>query len=321
MFASMFSFNINNEKSDDDKLSEKETENSLRNEYKFETKPVFDPSGFVYEVSKDNPISGVTASIYYKDDNGNETLWTDAPLADQINPQLTDKDGSYMWDVPYGEWKVKFEKDGYETVYTDWLPVPPPQIGINIPMKSIQKPKVNDVVESGDAIVLNFDKYMQVETINCNNIMVKDFNDKLLNIDIVPVEVIENDGKQVSKSFKLVCTKGYSNNKTYTITIDKGVTTYNNITLGEDVLKKIKIGNQEMPKFIYGDADSDGNLTSNDSAKIFQKVLLDSKTNLEDVTENYIEYLDVDGDGLLTAADSVYVLQKVLDSNFHYPIE
>ncbi len=325
MFASMLSgLKINNDESYEDEQGNKpsdEQENTSKGCFTKDTKTCPDPSGFVYEVSEDNPISGVTASIYYKDDNGNEELWTDAPLTDQINPQLTAEDGSYMWDVPFGEWKVKFEKEGYETAYTDWLPVPPPQIGINIPMKSTQKPNVKDVVESGSAIVLNFDKYMQVDTINSSNIKVKDFNDKSLNIDIIPVEIVENDDKKVSKHFKLIYTKGYGNNKTYTIAIDKGVTAYNNITLGEDVLQKIKINNGEQPQFIYGDADNDGQLTSNDSASIFQKVLLGSKINLEDVTDDYMKYVDVDGDGLLTASDSAYVLQKVLDSNFCYPIE
>ena len=40
----------------------------------------------------------------------------------------------YAWDVPEGWWRVKYEKSGYETVWSEWLPVPPPQTNVNIGM-------------------------------------------------------------------------------------------------------------------------------------------------------------------------------------------
>ena len=36
-------------------------------------------------------------------------------------PCYTDGNGEYAWDVPEGYWQVKYEKEGYETVYSDWL--------------------------------------------------------------------------------------------------------------------------------------------------------------------------------------------------------
>ena len=48
----------------------------------------------------------------------------------------------YAWDVPEGQWQVKYEKAGYETTYSEWLPVPPPQLDVNIGIVSTATPTV-----------------------------------------------------------------------------------------------------------------------------------------------------------------------------------
>ena len=103
-----------------------------------------DPSGIVYDADSKKPIYGATVTIYYKEDLGdkNAALW-DAAEYDQQNPITTDEDGFYAWDVPAGYWQVKAECDGYETSYSDWLPVPPPQLEVNIPLKKINVPHVH----------------------------------------------------------------------------------------------------------------------------------------------------------------------------------
>ena len=103
-----------------------------------------DPSGIVYDADSKKPIYGATVTIYYKKDLGdkNAALW-DAAEYDQQNPITTDEDGFYAWDVPAGYWQVKAECDGYETSYSDWLPVPPPQLEVNIPLKKINVPHVH----------------------------------------------------------------------------------------------------------------------------------------------------------------------------------
>lgn len=57
-------------------------------------------------------------------DGGKEEEW-DAANYDQTNPVTTNADGVYAWDVPKGKWKVKFEKKGYETAYSDWASCSP----------------------------------------------------------------------------------------------------------------------------------------------------------------------------------------------------
>ena len=61
------------------------------------------------------------------------TIW-DAADWDQANSLTTDANGCYAWNVPEGWWRVKCEKIGYDTVWSEWLPVPPPQTNVNIAM-------------------------------------------------------------------------------------------------------------------------------------------------------------------------------------------
>ena len=138
-----------------------------------------DPSGYVYEGVASNRLQGVMASCYYKetvedmygDLHENVVLW-DAEEYAQKNPLFTDEYGMYRWDVPKGLWQVKFEKEGYETTYSEWLPVPPPQLDINIAMKQNAQPTVKAARAFQDAVEMEFDKYMMPEMLTAENIMV-----------------------------------------------------------------------------------------------------------------------------------------------------
>jgi len=140
---------------------------------------VMDPSGYVYEGVTSNRIEGVTATAYYKemvedmygDLHENIVKW-DASEYAQENPLFTDEYGMYAWDVPNGLWQVKFEKEGYETTYSEWLPVPPPQLDVNIPMKQNRQPEVKAARAYEDAVEVEFDKYMMPELLTAENIMV-----------------------------------------------------------------------------------------------------------------------------------------------------
>ena len=67
---------------------------------------------------------------------------------------------------------MKFEKDGYETTYSEWLPVPPPQLDVNIAMKQNRQPEVKTARAYEDAVEVEFDKYMMPELLTAENIIV-----------------------------------------------------------------------------------------------------------------------------------------------------
>lgn len=141
--------------------------------------PNIDPSGYVYEAVANNRLEGVTATVFYKENvedmygdlHENIVKW-DATEYAQENPLFTDEDGMYRWDVPQGLWQVKFEKEGYETTYSEWLPVPPPQLEVNIGMKQNRQPEVKNVHAYEDAVELEFDKYMMPELLTMENVAV-----------------------------------------------------------------------------------------------------------------------------------------------------
>ena len=110
-----------------------------------------DPSGFVYDAETWARLPGVKTTAFYipvpdKDDIGDfwsippseseeGTLWNAAEYSAE-NPLYTDEEGRYAWDVPEGWWRVKYEKEGYITAWSDWLPVPPPQTEVNVGLQS-----------------------------------------------------------------------------------------------------------------------------------------------------------------------------------------
>ena len=110
---------------------------------------VIDPSGYVYDAYTMERIEGVKTTVYCVLYDESEAFWSSPPgddvygtlwnaaEYDQLNPLYTNADGTYAWDVPEGWWRVKYEKAGYETTWSDWLPVPPPQTEVNIGLTPI----------------------------------------------------------------------------------------------------------------------------------------------------------------------------------------
>ena len=131
-----------------------------------------DPSGFVYEAVLSNTIEGAEASVWhmqtfydqYDEPYEKAVLW-DAETYEQINPQITDAEGTFFWDVPEGLWQVRVMKNGYEDAESDWLPVPPIQTDVHIGIVSLAAPQVEAVTPKENTVTLRFDKYMDVSTL------------------------------------------------------------------------------------------------------------------------------------------------------------
>nr|MCR4921083.1 chitobiase/beta-hexosaminidase C-terminal domain-containing protein [Bacteroidaceae bacterium] len=148
--------------------------------------PIIDPSGYVYEAVPANRLEGVTATAYYRrtyedmyGDLKQEVVKWDAENYGQENPLLTDAQGMYQWDVPQGEWQVKFEKEGYQTAYSDWLPVPPPQLDVNVALTQLSQPEVvrarafEAATEVPAGVEITFSKHMKPELLTPENIVLK----------------------------------------------------------------------------------------------------------------------------------------------------
>jgi uncharacterized repeat protein (TIGR01451 family) len=108
---------------------------------------LIDPSGYVFEGSMDAPLAGVTAVVEQLV-NGEWVRWN-ADFFGQINPQMTDENGRYGWDVIQGDWRVIFTKEGYEPYISRIVSVPPPETQLNVPLVRKADPIVESISPNG----------------------------------------------------------------------------------------------------------------------------------------------------------------------------
>ena len=205
-----------------------------------------DPSGYVYEAVDSNRLEGVTTTIYFKDaETGVVTLW-DADEYDQLNPLSTSAEGTYAWDVPEGLWQVKYEKSGYETTYSEWLPVPPPQLDVNIAMKSTTAPSVELVNVYEDSAEISFSQYMDVSTVTTSNVKLSQDGKTLIGT-LTPVNAEGKPGEpsiQYASVFRLQFNSSIKSTSPVTVNISGvknycGKTLINNYSDNTDVKSKI----------------------------------------------------------------------------------
>ena len=134
------------------------------NSLSFDMTAGLDPSGYVCEAVPSNVLEGVTVTLYKMGDGGKEEEW-DAADYDQTNPVTTNADGVYAWDVPAGQWKVKFEKESYKTACSDLLAVPPPQTDVNVSLVSEELPEIASISAYQKGVRVEFSQYMDIESV------------------------------------------------------------------------------------------------------------------------------------------------------------
>lgn len=233
---------------------------------------VMDPSGYVYEAVASNRLQGVTATCYYKemvedmygDLHENIVLWDAAEYA-QENPLFTDENGMYAWDVPQGLWQVKFEKEGYQTTYSEWLPVPPPQLEVNIGMVQTAQPTVTAIRGYETGIEIDFSKFMLPET------MTAEFITITRNGEAVAGEVTfknaeanpQNKNEQFVSKVRFVPAEALATTDKVILTVSKRVKSYAGIQMESDYSQEIAI--EKEPKAVVA---SEIEVVYNETAEI-----------------------------------------------------
>lgn len=225
---------------------------------------VHDPSGYVYEAVVTNRLEGVKATCYYKetvedmygDFHENVVMWDAAEYA-QENPLFTDENGMYRWDVPQGLWQVKFEKDGYETTYSDWLPVPPPQLEVNIAMTQLVQPRVLTAYAYENAIDIEFDKYMDASTITTER--VRALQDNTAAMGHIVLQDAETVGEQTFvKNIRFELddeNASFALDKPVTITVSRRVESYAGKQMLEDFTQEFDV-KKELTRIVCDSAMS-----------------------------------------------------------------
>jgi len=170
---------------------------------------IYDPSGVIYEVTLDNPLQGVKTTALWLQ-NGVWEVW-DAEFYEQANPLLTGADGWYAWDVPSGLWKVMYEKDGYETVFSEEMEVPPIRTDVNIAMESSRPAALSGVYYSPEGLSIVFDKHALITDLNADSVEVysvtriseggQQADSELLSGSISAVDPVSYNGEVVARRF------------------------------------------------------------------------------------------------------------------------
>ena len=138
-------------------------------------------------------------------------------------------------------WQVKYEKEGYETTYSEWLPVPPPQTEVNIGIVSLEKPAIELFNMYEDRAEVTFNKYIDTSTINTDSIKLSDYQGKNIPITIEPVNKEQaQDGKMLARKFilKTNAKNTLSLKNEYTLTVKNTVKTYANQSSESDITVK-----------------------------------------------------------------------------------
>ena len=278
--------------------------------------PAIDPAGYVYEAVHSNRMEGVQASCYYKevvedmygDKHENVVLWDAAAYA-QKNPLFTDENGMYRWDVPQGLWQVKLEKEGYETTYSEWLPVPPPQLEVNLGMKQFSQPQVAKATAYPTGVEVVFDKYMDLETLEAKRFTLTR-NGEVLNaqlewVDAEPVK--EGDALQYAKTVRLVTADTLLTTDEVMLTVSRFVKSYAGIPMANDfqqtfdIVKEVQqVVVDSLVKVLYGGEKKVRVSVLPFDAAIGQKVVVRSTSILIAATDTCEAVLDENGQAVFT---------------------
>ena len=198
---------------------------------------IIDPSGYVYEAVETNRLSGVTATVYYQDPETGKTIKWAAEDYDQINPIITGSDGVYAWDVPEGLWQVTYELDGYETLTSEWLPVPPPQTDVNVGLVSYEAPTAQWVQVYRDSIRIEFSKYMDPETVG--NLILRDGSGSEIAYTLdYSTQETGADGKVYARVFDLLFDSARLNTgEACSVELPGSVLSYAGVAVAGDVIR------------------------------------------------------------------------------------
>ncbi len=269
---------------------------------KFRFPFIIDPSGFVYEGVHSNRIEGATASIFFKDENGLAQLWTDAPLFGQLSSVVTGADGVFKWDVPSGEWQVKVEKEGYETAFSSWLLVPPPQLEVYIGLIAKDSPAVKYINGYTDGIDITFTQYMDTSTVNSETVTVTDSEGNVITGKWTAVDVEKSGSDEytyLARTFTF--TPDFTNSAAaalsgeYSIVVNaSGATNYAGKTLAAHHSEKISVASRietlNIPKTLSLEYMKDYSNTKENVITVDGTIAAaGKKVNISLSNDNYVE--------------------------------
>ena len=181
-----------------------------------------DPSGYVYEAVKSSRLEDVTAEVWYSAsaDGAGAVPW-DAESYEQANPQPTDGDGVFGWYTPVGFYQVRFAKAGYEEARTEWMAVPPVRTGLEIGLRTTEKPQVESARAYTDCVELTFSQYMDASDASLAELTATGLGEDCTFEWVGPEEGA--DGRQVAKALRIKPAKALEAGSTVELSLSGAV--------------------------------------------------------------------------------------------------
>lgn len=188
-----------------------------------------DPSGYVYEAVKSSRLEDVTAEVRYSAsaDGAGAVPW-DAESYEQVNPQPTDGDGAFGWYTPVGFYQVRFTKAGYEEARTEWMAVPPVRTGLEIGLRTTEKPQVESARAYTDCVELTFSQYMDASDASLAELTATGLGEDCTFEWVGPEEGA--DGRQVAKALRIKPAKAFEAGSTVELSL-AGAVNYAGISM------------------------------------------------------------------------------------------
>ena len=197
---------------------------------------IYDPSGYVYEVTEDNRIEGVKTTVLRWDEAAKRwNVWDAGPYG-QMNPLFTDGQGRYAWDVPEGTWKVLYEKEGYLPAESEELVVLPPHFDVNIPMVSTlpAKPIKVSTAPGGESIELLFDRHVRSDAADGGLLsVIRKDSGEAVEGEWQLVEPVTTGGMQASARLRFTPDNPLATDGVYSVSADAALPSYAGVPMGE----------------------------------------------------------------------------------------
>jgi hypothetical protein len=184
-------------------------------------------TGMVYELFPDQPIEDVKLTVYYQDaKTGKAVIWNGA-VYDQMNPQYSDEKGRFYWKLKEGIWQVEAQKEGYETLVSDWQTIPPKLNEISLVMRSIANPRMQVAHIYSSRIHIEFDHYVQINTVAPGSVIISSEGKEVEISSIRPLQQREYQDIPIAKEFDIYLKETIRKGVNYTISVNGEITGYN----------------------------------------------------------------------------------------------
>lgn len=205
-------------------------------------KIVIDPSGYVYEAIPSNPLPNVSATIYYRPNSSMPwSVWNAAAFG-ETSQEYTDARGAYGWFVPQGQWMVVYQKQGYFTVQSPVLNIPPPVVGLNISMVSYLPPVVDGLFATRGGVLIDFSKYMVSQSLNNQTVTLTDSSGGAIPGNVLIVNSsISPTGLNLTRNVVFVPKEPLSVGSTYTLHVSNATFDYAFVHLGSSFSRVVEV--------------------------------------------------------------------------------